>query len=86
MPTYFQRMQAGMRQAQALLTELIPDARVEWGPMDNGGNYALYVVSSGRKELIYRFSKDSLVAMDDEAHRYKVRELLRQSMGHRLIR
>ncbi|MCC2669473.1 MAG: hypothetical protein K0Q72_1944, partial [Armatimonadetes bacterium] len=24
--------------------------------------------------------------MDDEAHRYKVRELLRQSMGHRLIR
>ncbi|MCC2672181.1 MAG: hypothetical protein K0Q72_4653, partial [Armatimonadetes bacterium] len=52
MPTYFQRMQAGMRQAQALLTELIPDARVEWGPMDNGGNYALYVVSSGRKELI----------------------------------
>ena len=86
MPTYFQRLQTGMRQAQALLAELMPEAKVEWGPMDNAGNYALYVVSGSRKELVYRFSKDSLVAMDDDAHRHKVRELLRQSVGHRVGR
>jgi hypothetical protein len=86
MPTYFQRLRTGMRQAQALLTELMPEAKVEWGPMDNAGNFALYVLSDGRKELVYRFSKDSLVSMDDDAHRSKVRELLRQAVGHRLVR
>jgi hypothetical protein len=79
-------MQAGMRLAQTLLAELIPEAQSEWSPMDNSGNYALYLVSSGRRELVYRFSKDSLVSMDDEAHRHKVRELLREAVGHRVAR
>ena len=69
-----------MQVAQQLLQELLPEARFEWGPMDNGANYPFFLVREGRKLLLYRFSKDSLVAMSDGPHQAKVRELLQQAL------
>ena len=81
MGTYFERMRAGMQQVQLLLLECWPEAEFEWGPMDNDGNYPFLVRHEGRKTLLYRFSKDSLVSVSDEPHRSKVRALLRQAVA-----
>jgi len=88
MATYFERMRAGMQRAQQLLLELQPGARFEWGPMDNDASYPFYVQRDGRKVLLCRFSKDSLVAMSDEPHQENVRDMLRQSLrtGKRSVR
>ena len=80
MATYFERMRAGMQVVQQLFEELQPDARCEWGPMDNGANYPFFLVREGRKLLLYRFSKDSLVAMSDESHRAKARASLADTL------
>jgi hypothetical protein len=80
MATYFERMRAGMQVTQQLLLELLPEARFEWGPMDNEASYPFFLMREGRKVLLCRFSKDSLVAMSDEPHRSKARELLRQAL------
>jgi len=80
MASYFERMRAGMQITQQLLLELQPEARFEWAPMDNNANYPFFLVRDGRKVLLFRFSKDSLVAMSDESHRSNVRDLLRQSL------
>jgi hypothetical protein len=69
-----------MHVAQQLLLELEPDARFEWGPMDNDANYPFILLRDGRKLLLYRFSKDSLAALGDEPHQNKAREVLRQSL------
>lgn len=81
MPTYFERIRAGMQQVQLLLLEFLPEAEFEWGPMDNSGNYPFLLRHNGRKILLYRFSKDSLVAVCDEPHRRKVRELLQHAVS-----
>jgi len=80
MPSYFEQMRSGMQLVQQLLLELQPEARFDWGPMDNDANYPLFIVREGRKVLLFRFSKDSLAAMSDAHHQGKVRELLRQSL------
>jgi hypothetical protein len=80
MATYFDRIRAGMRLAKQLLLEVIPDADCEWGPMDSAGNYPFLLIRGGRKTLLYRFSKDSLVALSDEPHHGKLRELFRESV------
>ncbi|MGV3721526.1 MAG: hypothetical protein ACO1SX_11510 [Actinomycetota bacterium] len=69
-----------MQTTQQLLLELEPDAKFEWGPMDNGANYPFILLRDGRKVLLYRFSKDSLAALGDGPHQSKVRDLLRQAL------
>lgn len=88
MATYFERMRAGMQATGQLLQELEPGMRHEWGPMDNDANYPLIIVRGNRKVLLCRFSKDSLVAMSDEPHQFKVREELRLALrtGTRVTR
>jgi len=49
--------------------------------MDNGGNYPFFFQHAGKRVLIYRFSKDSLVALTDEPHRRKVRTLIEQAVS-----
>lgn len=78
MATYFERLRAGMQITQRILEELLPGAQYDWAPMDNNANYPFYLKENGRKVLLYRFSKDSLVSMCDESHQAKTRELLRQ--------
>jgi hypothetical protein len=88
MATYFERMRAGMQMVQELLADLEPGAMFEWGPMDNAAFYPFYLVRGGRRVLLTKFSKDSLVAMCDEPYQAKVRAGLRQALvsGQQAVR
>ena len=80
MPAYFERLRSGLRQAEELLQNLLPEASYAWGPMDNQGYFPLWLNQGRSRAVLHRFSKEALVALGGEPPDARILELFRQSI------